>query len=164
MKKKAQIEMGESIAIIFIFLIFIGFGLIFYMNITKSTSTAKKEETSQLEVVELIQKASFLPELQCSGNSIVTQNCMDIFKLEAGKDIINANQIYYFDVFGYSIISVEEIYPVSRNWTVYNNSLDDELMQNTAEKKLTYKPILLYDPVDKLYHFGMLSIGVYFKK
>jgi len=164
MKKKAQIEMGESIAIIFIFIVLIGFGLIFYMNITKGTGTVKKEETSQLETIEIIQKASFLPELQCSGNSIIKQNCMDIFKLEAAEPIIREHQIHYFDVFGYSIISIDEIYPVSRNWTIYNNSLDDMLLQNRAEKKTTYKPILLYDPVDKLYHFGMLTIGVYFKK
>jgi len=156
--------MGESIAIIFILIILIGFGMIFYSNITKGTSTAKKEETSQLQTIQIIQEVTFLPELQCSGNSIIKQNCMDIFKLRAAEPIIRENQINYFDVFGYAIVSVNEIYPVQRNWTLYNNSLDDLLLQNMAEKKTTYKPILLYDPVDKLYHFGMLTIGVYFKK
>jgi hypothetical protein len=162
--KKAQIEMGESIAIIFIFLILIAFGLIFYMNITKGTQAVKKEETAQLQTIETIQKISFLPELQCSGNSIIKQNCMDIFKLEAAETIIQENQIHYFDLFGNSIISINEIYPISRNWTLYNNSLEELLLQNRAELKTTYKPILLYDPIDKLYHFGMLTIGIYFKK
>jgi hypothetical protein len=157
--KQAQIEMGESIAIIFIFLIIIAFGLIFYMNITKGSAAVKKEETSQLETVDTIQEVSYLPELQCSGNSIIKQNCMDILKLKAAEPVMKENQILYYDIFGYSTISIEEIYPVERNLTVYNNSLDDL----KAEKKLTYKPILLYDPIDKLYHFGMLTIATYFK-
>ncbi len=162
--KKAQIEMGESIAIIFVFLILIGFGLVFYMNVTKGTTAVKKEESSQLETIQIIQEATFLPELQCSGKSIIKQNCMDIFKLKAAESIIRKNQIHYYDVFGYSIISLTEIYPYPRNWTIYNNSLDELILENLAEKKTTHKPILLYDPIDKLYHFGLLTIGVYFKK
>lgn len=155
--KKAQIQMAESITIIFIFIVLVGFGLIFYMNVTKSTSSAKKEESSQLETIELVQKAAFLPELQCSGISVIKQNCMDMLKLNASEKIIIENQIYYYDTLGYSKISVKEIYPGTNTWMIYNYSLDG------AEKKSTYKPILLYNPIDKLYHFGLLEIGVYFK-
>ncbi len=156
--KRSQIEMGESIAIIFIFIVLIGFGLIFYMNIMKGTTALKKEEGSQLQTIEVIQKIAFLPELQCSGASIIKQNCMDIFKLDAAEQIIWENQLHYYDILGYSSVFIEEIYPYpTRNWVIYNNSLEG------AEKKATYKPILLYDPTDKLYHFGLVEIGVYFR-
>ncbi len=66
MARKSQIQMGETIGILFVFFILVVFGFVFYMNVMKGSSKVEMEENIQLKTIGIAQRASFLPELQCS--------------------------------------------------------------------------------------------------
>ncbi len=158
MNKKAQIRIGESIAILFIFLIFIGIGFGFYGKIQKSSFSSQQEENVDLQAIGVVQRASFLPELQCSSKNVVVDNCLDILKVEAFDGMIKKNPelaTYYYDRFGFSAISVEKIYPNREEWVIYNNTIND------SSNIFTPVPISMYDAKTGNYYFGALKIRYY---
>lgn len=155
MTKKSQIRIGESIAVLFIFLIFVVLGFSFYAKVQKSGFKSKQEENINLLAIETAQKASFLPELQCSRKNIIVDNCFDILKVEAFSGIVKNNLDlvrYYYDIFGFSSITVEEVYPNAEEWVIYNNTLND------SSSIFTPVPISLYDAKTGGYYFGALKV------
>jgi len=158
--KKAQIKMFETIAVLLIFFVLIGFGLIFYSRIQSQGFQAKLDENFELKAIQTAQLVSFLPELQCSSDGIITDDCFDTLKVEALSEIIRNDQKlrteYYFDTFGYSDISIKQIYPPGSIWTIYENSVD-----NYKAKSSVKIPISLYDAKKREYGFGILNIDVY---
>jgi len=156
--KKSQIRMGESIAILFIFLIFVVLGFGFYAKVQKSGFKSQQEKNIDLFAIETANKASFLPELQCSRKNIVVDNCFDILKIEAFNGIVANNPDlvrHYYDVFGFSLITVEEVYPYTQQWVIYNNTLND------SSSIFTPVPISLYDAKSGMYYFGALKVRYY---
>ncbi len=92
--------MGESVAILFIFFILLIFGFVFYANVMRSSAKVELEENIQLKAISIAQKASFLPELQCSEENVRKEDCIDLLKLESASSLLDSNNIYYFDIFG----------------------------------------------------------------
>jgi len=167
MKRKAQIRMSESIAILFVFFILVVFGFIFYSKIEARNFELQKGQVQDLRAVEVAQTFSFLPEIQCTKENVATSNCFDIMKLEALQEYIGEslqNEDKYYDKLLRSSIVVKEIYPSPGNsWTIYNKS-------NFAwtRKIATQIPISLFnatgDPSSgepSRYYFGALEVEVY---
>src|SRR3989344_9507334 len=98
MGKKSQIQMGETIAVLFVFFVFILIGLIFYVKIIKGNIESDKEEASQLRAIGIAQRVMFLPELQCSEDNIIRDNCIDWWKLDSANSIMKDNEPYYYDL------------------------------------------------------------------
>lgn len=156
MSKKSQIQTFETIAVLFIFFILIGIGAIFYVRIYKSNLEITKYGYSQSKSVTIAQRVMFMPELQCSEDKVVKDNCIDILKLEAAKEVINSNEIYYYDLLEFSEINLIQEYPSSASvpkWTIYSRKID-----KPSSSFLTYVPISLYNPATRTYGFGILSI------
>jgi len=157
--KKSQIQMGESVAILFIFFILLIFGFVFYMNVMRGSATIEREENIQLKAIGIAQKVSFLPELQCSEENVRREDCIDLYKLEAASKLLEENNIYYYDIFEFSKIWVKEIFPESKKiWPLYNNTLIDH-----KNKLSTFIPVSLFDATLKKYDFGILVVEVYTK-
>ncbi len=156
MHKKSQIQTFETIAVLFIFFILLGIGAIFYVRIHKSNLDVTKQEYSQSKSVAIAQRAMYLPELQCSEGKVIKDNCIDILKLEAADDIIESNEIYYYDLLEFSEINITQEYTsaeVIPNWTVYSRKI-----AKPSSSFITYVPVSLYNPMLKTYGFGILSI------
>ena len=156
LEKKSQIQMFETIAVLFIFFILIGVGGIFYVRIYKSNMDITKYGYSQSKSVAIAQRAMFLPELQCSKNKIITDNCIDLLKLEASISVINSNEIHYYDLLEFGEINLTQVYPSSATalkWVVYSRKID-----KPGSSFLTFVPISLYDPAADTYGYGILSI------
>ena len=96
--------------------------------------------------------------MQCSEDNIVSDNCIDIFKLEAASEIIPENEIFYYDRLLFSRITIRKIYPGEKEWTLYNRPLDD-----FSNKIVTNIPISLFDPVGNKNSFGVMSVELFFK-
>jgi len=157
--KRSQIQMGESIAILFIFFILMIFGFVFYMNIMKGSAKIDVEENIQLKAVGIAQKASFLPELQCSKDNVRVEDCIDKYKLGAVEKLLDDNNVYYYDLFEFSNISVRKIYPgTEENWNLYGNKPTE-----FRNRLSTFIPVSIFDPTDKSYGFGILTVEVYTK-
>lgn len=150
--------MMETIVILLIFFVLVGLGFIFYARILKGTIGIEKEEKIQLGAIGIAQKAAFLPELQCSEDNIVIEGCIDILKLDKASDIMSDNWMEYSDIFGFSNISVNEIFPNTNSWDLYDNS-----PESYKTKLVTHIPISLYDVTLKNYAFGVLVVEVYTK-
>jgi len=159
--KKSQIHMMETIAVLFIFFILAGIGFIFYINVMKGSIEAEKEEIRQLQAIEIAQRTVFLPELQCSeGEDIVKSGCIDVEMLKAfnGLGMATTNQVYYHNRLGFSEITINEIYPATNQWTLYNKPLAE-----FSDKIVTNLPISLKHPKENKYSFGIVKVSVYMK-
>lgn len=150
--------MGESVAILFIFFILLIFGFVFYANVMRSSAKVELEENIQLKAIAIAQKASFLPELQCSEENVRKEDCIDLLKLESASSLLDSNNIYYFDIFQFSKIYVEKIYPEQQTWPLYDNTLT-----NYTNKLSTFIPISLFNATSKNYNFGILVVETYTK-
>ncbi len=154
MNKKAQIQIGETIAVLFVFFILIIIGFIFYVRVIKGNIESEKEEVSQLKSVGIAQRVMFLPELQCSEDIVEEiTNCIDILKLEAAQNIISTNEIGYYDLFEFSEVNIAQIYPTKDEWNIYSRTTQD-----FKNKFVTNVPISLYDPTTRKHSFGVLTI------
>lgn len=153
MNSKAQIQIGETIAVLFVFFILIAIGLIFYVRIIKGNLELEKEELSQLRSIGIAQRVMFLPEVQCSEDNIVIDNCIDILKLEYAQSLMIENEVYYYDLLEFSDISISQIYPSDDEWKLYSRKTED-----FRNKFVTNVPISLYDPTTRKHGFGILTI------
>ena len=153
MSKKSQVQIFETIAVLFVFFLLIIIGFTFYTKIAKSNLKSEQDEFSQLESIAIAQKVMFMPELQCSQDNIAKENCFDKLKLDSAKTIITSNEIYYYDLFEFSDISVFQIYPDYLKWEIYSRKTNDFRNNFT-----TNVPVSIYDPITKLRGFGILHI------
>lgn len=158
MPRKSQIQMLETISVLAIASILILLGLVFYSVMFKSSIEVEKGESMQLDAIKIAQRSSFLPELQCSQENIIIDNCINILNLEALSEIINENKIYYFDKLSFSRIIVNKIYPDNEEWVLY-----DRPLEQYSDKSVTNAPILLFDPVEDKNYFGVMRIEVFSK-
>ena len=148
--------MFETIAILVVFFFLLTFGFIFYTKIQKTTYKSEEQEKTILESIQIAERASFLPELQCSFDNVQTEDCIDIYKLESIQGIFNENKDYYYNILGYSLISVEQIYPETKIWNIYDVPKPDY-----NDKISTQVPISLYNPIKDQHTFGVINIYVY---
>jgi hypothetical protein len=156
--KKSQIQMMETIMVLIIFFIIVVLGLMFYFRILNENNLEAQEKLKEHSSIEVAQLASTLPELQCFEDK---SNCIDILKLEAYSELLTVEDFasYYFDYFGYSNITVQQIFPfgVEKEWQLYLNKPD-----NFNKSRLTtFFPIVLYNASADVNYFGFINIEVY---
>ncbi len=154
--RKAQIKMFETIAILIVFFFLVAFGMVFYSQMQKSGMKSEFEEIYELRSMNTVQLVNYLPEIQCSSENIVTDNCFDIVKLEAFEEVSEDNKLFYHNLFYYSNITVEQIYPGAKSWHIYSN-----IPKEWNDMSKTHIPILLYDSINRRYNTGVLHVEVY---
>lgn len=158
MKKKAQIQMAETIAVLFVFFILVVIGFIFYVKVIKGNIELEKEELSQLKSIGVAQRVMYLPEVQCSEDNIIIDNCIDVLKLDSAQKLMTENEVYYYDLLEFSDISISQIYPGSAKWNIYSRKTS-----NFKSKFSTNVPISLYNPNTRKHGFGVLTIETFVK-
>ncbi len=159
--KKGQIRMSETIAVLFIFFVLILFGIIFYYNFQKVSIKEKQEEALAIRAIETTLKTLYLPELICSngyGNE-VEDNCFDLTKMKHAQELIVEKEDYYFSLFGYSKITVYQLYPEGADPLV----LYEKVKPDWTSKEPTYFVVALRDGLTGLenYKFAYLEVEVY---
>ena len=158
MGKKAQIQMAETVAVLFVFFILVVVGFIFYVKVIKGNIELEKDELSQLKSIGIAQRVMFLPEIQCSEDNIIIDNCIDILKLDSAQKLMKENDIYYYDLLEFSDVSILQIYPTEKKWNVYSRKTDE-----FKGKFSTNVPISMYDPDTRKHGFGILTIETFVK-
>ena len=156
--KKAQIKMTETIAVLFVFLVLIVFGMIFYFQFQRSSLEQREAEIAGERAISTALQAAFLPELRCSkGENIPVRDCIDLYKLNFSKAKMEDEIDYYFDIFGYANISVKKLYPgPEEEWVLYDNPKPD-----FRRKARTPIPVSIFEPVKREFYFGVLNVEVY---
>tara|TARA_Y100000310_G_scaffold151291_1_gene150894 strand:- start:30216 stop:30743 length:528 start_codon:yes stop_codon:yes gene_type:complete len=173
MKKKGQLQLGETIAILTVFFIIIMVLFTFFFRIVKSKVEEGKEIGRELRTVGVVQKILAMPELQCSSINVENSDCIDKLKLDAVSktlptgatsspgNIFTNNPDVYFPILEWSEINVYQIYPNPNDplptvWNVYSNELD--IFTN---KIVTNIPVTIYDPEDRKHAFGRIEIATF---
>ncbi len=161
--KKSQIQMGENVIIIFIFFILLIFAVVFFMKI----QGAKTRQAIDIDVtgrgLQIAQKVAFLPEVQCTkDNAEIFSGCYDEYSIMALNTTSGTKEHreYYYDVFGFSTVSVRKIFPEDENQktlVLYNNTKG-----NYTSIIVSNVPISLCNFLsDKKCGFGVLKVEVY---
>lgn len=161
---KAQMQMGETIAVLVVFFFLLVIGLVFYANIASTKAEESRYKNTELESVNVMKRALSLPELQCSHNNIVDESCVDRLKATAMKALINnpdeSVKTSYFDIFGSSTISIIQIYPSPSAFEM-PILLYDFKPATFSSKLNTSIPISIYNPLTKSYAFGIMETVTY---
>lgn len=165
-RKKAQLQMGENVIMLVIFFFLLVIAVIFFAKIQKSRFTTKTIEFESRSLLDMKTLISTMPELACSENTDVTENCLDIINLGFMENYWESIQYkpeskvreYYRYRFGLSEVSVKMLDPVegrwTQNWTIYNAS-------NSKFYRLIYVPVSLFDATIDDYSFGLIQIKVF---
>jgi hypothetical protein len=174
MKKKAQIQMGETIAILFIFFILLAAGMVFWSKYKQASVTDDIELNKIEKGIKLAQKVTFLPEVQCTKNNIIVDNCFDYHKMiafealnmhfiideETEDEIPNPlyfdSDEYYYDVFGPSRITVNQIFP----YVNYTYVLYDKDLNRTSRERIQI-PVTIFNSIENEHYFGVLTVDSY---
>lgn len=160
--RKGQLQMTETIAILFIFFILLLFGIIFYFRYQKVAFQEKQEELLAARAMESTLKVLFMPELICSrGEAEPEDNCFDVLKLNATKKTMQQYlDEYYFEIFSYATITVQETYPENTAWVLY-----DKPKPEFTRKEPTFFVVTLRDELagkdQPEYGFGYVAVTVY---
>jgi len=171
MRRKAQMQMTETIFVVFIIMIIVLLGFVFYSKFQEQSLKEKQKENRNLKIIEMAHRMSFWPELECSEAGVSEFMCLDRTKLiTLGKFIIDSKQEnsqlnyafnYYWALLGNSKITVTEIYP---SFT-HQLGLDYwEIWNNTGTKRTTDVvriPVSIYNPLTTHYAFGIMELQAY---
>jgi hypothetical protein len=157
--KRAQIKMFETVGVLVVFFFLLAVGSVIYFGVQKSALQKEKVRASEQYAFQIVLKSLYLPELDCSFLVTQKDNCIDKIKLAKLSNLIKNNEdvlLDYFNDFGYAEITVEEAFPGSDMWKLYQNIPPDY-----TGKLSTQSPILLYDAWQDAYAFGIIEVDVY---
>lgn len=158
-KNTGQIQMGESILVLILFLFLLVFGVVVYAKF--QSLSMKKEVTERQDLLgeAVARKIRLLPELQCTIDGTVQFDCYDVMKLKAfAATAADARYKFYYDavVFKGAKVEISSVFPVEETFSLYG--VEDP----TAVAATPYRaPVLLYDPLTETKSFGYLTIEVY---
>jgi len=154
--------MTETIAILFIFFILLLFGIIFYFRYQKIAFQERQEELLSARAMESTLKALFMPELICSrGEAEPEDNCFDVLKLNATREAMHQYlDEYYFEIFSYAKIEVQEVYPENKNWILYDKPKPEFTRQEPTFFVVTLKDELAGNNQPE-YELGYVAVTVY---
>jgi len=159
--KKAQIKMFENVAVMIIFFFLLVFGASFYFTLQKASLQTQVERINQLAAVQQALRLTYLPELDCSFLGVQKENCFDEFKVVSFHDNKPENNLAYFNIFGYSNITLKRIYPAGPDIPIYNRTINSSYTR-------TQIPVLVCengcDPLNLQYSFGVLEVDYYVPK
>ncbi|HLD40232.1 MAG TPA: hypothetical protein VJB13_03755 [Candidatus Nanoarchaeia archaeon] len=160
--RKGQLQMTETIAILFIFFVLLLFGVIFYFRYQKIALQEKQEELLGTRAMESTLKTLFMSELICSrGEAEPEDNCFDVLKLNATQETMQKYlDEYYFEIFSYATITVQETYPENKTWILYDKQKPDFTRKEPTFFVVTLKDELAGDNQPE-YGFGYVAVTVY---
>lgn len=148
--------MFETIAVLFVFFILVVMGFSFYAFIQKTSLEQEQQENILSRGIGIVERVSFLPEVQCSRDNVPEENCVDLFKLFAVRSKIADNDLFYFPIFGFSTVTLEEVFPEKGlSIVIYDHP------QEYVNKQVTHIPIAVFHPGAEKYSFGILKVEVY---
>ncbi len=164
--KKAQIQMMETVFVLLIFLVFVGFGLIFFFNYSSKNIKQKTHELATLDAIKIALLAQNAPEFVCTSKMYIDTTCFEKEKLVAFQSLLLLPNSYmntfYFDLFGYSKITVTKIYPKPQpGFSPERFELYKRVKPNWKSNSSFLMPVGLYDSVRDKVELGVLQVEVY---
>ncbi len=164
MRKKSQIKIGESVAVLMIFFLLVVVGIIFWSRYSQVQFREQQEVDLLSRAIKISQTTTFLSELQCSTLEVIKFSCFDVYKIDVMQDLLMENPEkertdHYFEIFGFSNITVYSLYPEQKKWTIY-----DFPGGNVSGYISTQVPVSILDPINNQFSFGYVDVAVYTRR
>jgi len=169
MEKKAQMQIQETIMVLFVFIIILLLGLIFFYKYTTQSILNENLENEKINFENMLITFPDSAELRCSSQGI-EENCIDAIKLLAFKALIAENKGDYNSKFGFKNITIYDKYPTSNQRPC--RSLGDLgecgvfsiYYKAPAEKGgrlIVDSPVLIYYPTQDKHTMGKMVVEWY---
>ena len=171
--------MGENIAILLVFFIILGIVIIFYGAYKVGDIQETQREQFEKEAIRVALITTYLPELACTDDNHLVENCFDIEKMEILSELVTTSDEYlllYQNEFKNSKIYIDLIYPGMFKVRPGDNPMVGNLQRggtfviydrpvaNYTDIIPTFVPVAIRDPkrpFGQQYSFGMLTVEVY---
>jgi hypothetical protein len=166
MRSKAQIQTTETIFAVFIIIVIVVLGIVFYGRVKAEDIREQVREVKVLRIIDLAHAIANWAEMDCSIYESRDFDCVDRLKLDVVNKYLDESKSsnnfafrYYNDLLGRSTIEVREVYSHDSSslgyWLLFNNSA------NLSSRDTISVPVNIYDPVLQKYSFGIMDIKVY---
>ncbi|MFT7615360.1 MAG: hypothetical protein ACI8Y7_000166 [Candidatus Woesearchaeota archaeon] len=157
-RKKAQMKMFESIAVLIVFFFLVAFGIGFYGNYQSVQLDKLEKQFHKLDTIKLSNLIIHSTHLRCSISGTDRGSCVDVYKLKAIIDpAINQDfQQFFADEFDSAEIWIEQLYPVKQRFVIYNNTPAVEVRST-----LVPIPVRVFEDIEDTSNFGILMVRVY---
>ena len=158
--------MHETIIVIFIFLVILAAGMIFFYKFQLRSIQIDQENYQMQQFENVLLTIPCLPEVECSFYG-VTEDCIDVSKLLAFQVVSKKNKEYYKKQLGFKKIIIEQVYPFKNANRCTLNNMDDcgvwDVYENPrgGSKLIIESPISLYFPKSDSYGVGLLKVEEY---
>ena len=155
---RGQMKMFETIAVLVVFFFLLAIVSVFYLSFQRSSIADEETQLEDSVALQVVFKALYMPELDCSFLLSQRDNCIDVLKLESMSLLLENEALAteYFEEFGNAKIQVKQIYPSDDSWTLYVHEPDEK-----ERERVTRSPVLLYDARSDSYGFGVMEVWVY---
>ena len=162
MKKKAQVQMAESIGVIIVVTLIILFAIILYSKINSQGINAASQTQRALSAVQLAQKVSALPELACSSTTSSETSCIDYHKAIAFSNHVQKEEFYayYSYYFGNGRLELQILFPdyATESMLLYENNATSTRQQTSIPVLVPYS---VSNSITRERYFGVLVITSY---
>lgn len=159
--RKGQLHILESMVALLAFSMLLAVAIAFYGAFQRTAYATELGQTAEARAVALSKAAVSLPELQCSSRNIVrNENCIDLLKLQEMEKQARKDPDSYYELLGYSTIEIEQVYPAAPGAKIMMRAYDKKPPEHANELRFQV-PVTLYDPVQRTYAFGVLSVVSY---
>ena len=160
---KAQMQMGETTAVIIIVIILLVMGIVFWNRVTSSDIQQLSSQSQELSVIEIANIITTLPELQCYDSGVSSVKCLDWYKVLAMNKTINDPSdrtvySFYNNYFKNSKITIKQVYPAETNITIY-----DAKLSNSTRTLLIPIPVNIKNYVTGQTGYGMILVVGYYR-
>jgi len=169
--KKAQIGLGETIAVLIVFIILISFGFIWYVQYQTGKIEEQAQRAYELKSTQILTYIESLPEIKCSSESCSkcggtdTSYSFDYYKVNSSYNTISNNLPYYIKILGLADIKLEIVDPRfpthdllidrPKTLTIYN------FTSKNSKGSGFQLPVTVYDPISDFCYMGTLDIIIY---
>lgn len=154
-RKKAQIQLGESTAVVIVIIILVFLGLVVYFGFWKTGQGEKISKQREVQSINLALTVSYLPELHCTFLGRSSSTCFDAIKASHFQEMGSVRdwQMHYFNYFGYAKIELIQVYPNETKFTIYDNQKGEAQSESPI-----FIPVNIYDPITDKNGFGYLNV------
>ena len=161
---KGQLQMQETIIVIFIFLVIVGLGMIFFYKFQAGSIQQDRMNYELQRFDTLLLSVPSLAEIECSSYG-VAEDCVDVLKLVAFSRLSED----YQEQLGFKNITVRQVYPSVNSNECTLNRVEDCGVWNVYHSEPNVKtgslirktPVSLYDPRSGEYSIGVLVVEGY---
>lgn len=157
--KRAQIQSGESIAVIIIVFIMIVVGIAFFYGNRTNEIQDQAERAKSLDAVAVALRVQALNEVKCIRSSSTTNTCLDYERVKAMSEILSnefgEEYAYYYNIFRDSRITIRTVYPEEEEIIMYDYN------GNKNSSSTVFMPISVLDPVTENSFLGVLEVKTF---